>query len=150
MAQILATGSQRAAKTSRIITDGETLAFASWNARVEGEDLPTENFTSWDATAEQAYNEGILGFLGCTGDFGGDWDASMNPIDYTAQTPPGLYPRDDLPQTFFYTSIVDDVYFQFPYLRIRTSEVGANVKELVTFSCGYMNQGPFDFPTGSV
>jgi hypothetical protein len=150
MAQILATGKQRAAKSSRVSVDGTALAFASWAANVEGEDIPTENFLSYDAATAQAYGEGILGFLNCSGDFGGDWDAGVNPIDFTAAAPPGLYPRDDLPNTEFYTSIVDGVFWNFPYLRIRGSNVGAQVKAQITFTANYKNQGVFDFPTGSV
>ena len=143
---------QRAAKTSSIEVDGLSLAFASWKANVTAQDLPTNNFLSYDSANGMAYDEGILGFIGCTGDFGGDWDASHNPIDFTGLvTPPGLYPRDDLPNVFFYVSAVDAnaQFFEFPYMRIRQSTTGADVKGLVTFTCSYMSQGAFDFPTSS-
>lgn len=137
-------------KSSRIVADGEALAYTSWKANVTGDDIDTGNFESYDAATAQAYNEGILGFIGCDGDFGGDWDAHLNPEDLTAATPPGLYPRDDLPDTYFYTSIVDDVFWFFPYLRIRTSSTGGEIKGAVTFTAGYKSQGIFTFPTGSV
>ena len=152
MAQILATGFQRAAKSSSLEVDGKALAFGSWTANIKADNLPTENFTSFNVANGMAYEEGILGFIGCDGDFAGDWDASANPIDFTGLvTPPGLYPRDDLPSTFLYISVVDNTqYFEFPYLRIRGSTVNASVKGLVTFTAKYMNQGIFDFPTSSI
>lgn len=136
-------------KSSRVIVDNITLAFADWSAQVTGDDIDTGNFDSYDATTAQAYNEGILGFIGCDGSYGGDWDASTNPCDFTAATPPGLYPRDDLPAVYFYTSIVDDVTWQFPYQRIRGSNCGGNVKSEVTFTVSYKSQGIFYFPTGN-
>lgn len=150
MAQILATGKQRAAKSSAVVVDGLTLAFASWAANVKGKDLPTNNFRSYDAVTAQSYGEGILGFLDCDGDYGGDWDAGVNPIDLTAVAPPGLYPRDDLPNVQFYTSTVDGVFWDFDYQRIRGSNVDGKVEDKITFTCSYMNQGKFLFPTGSV
>jgi len=141
---------QRAAKSSAIEVDGSKLAFANWQASISAIDLDTTNFQSYDATNGMSYEEGILGVIGCAGNFGGDWDAHDNPIDFTGLvTPPGLYPRDDLPDVFFYTSVVDNVFFEFPYMRIRESQTGAQIKALVTFSCSYKNQGIFDFPTGS-
>lgn len=150
MAAILATGKQRAMKSSRVEVDGTALAFASWKANVTGDDIETNNFLDYSVVTNQAYNEGILGFIGCDGDFGGDWDAGLNPTDLTAVLPPGLYPRDDLANVSFYTSIVDGVFWDFPYMRIRTSSTGGDVKTAVTFTCGYRNQGVFLFPTGSV
>ncbi len=150
MAEILATGYQRAMKSSRVSVDNIALAFASWAANVMGDDIDTGNFESFDITTGHSYNEGILGFIGCSGDYGGDWDANRNPVDLDAATPPGLYPRDDLPNVLFYTSIIDDVLWSFPYQRIRSANCGGDVKTEVTFTAGYQNQGIFSFPTGSV
>ena len=150
MAQILATGWQRASKSSRVSVGGTALAFASWQAQVKGTDLSTNNFLSYDAANGEAYDEGILGFLHCSGSYGGDWDASVNPIDFTANTPPGLYPRDNLANVELYTSIVDNVFWDFPYQRIRGCTVGvSSADDKVTFLVdNYMSQGIFDFPTG--
>lgn len=150
MAQIISTGKQRAAKSSKVTVAAASLAFASWAANVTGDDIETNNFLSFDVPTEHAYNEGILGFLGCAGDFGGDWDAGVNPVDLTAATPPGLYPRDDLATVKFYTTTLDpvNVFWDFPFMRIRTSNVGAQVKAQITFTAGYQNQGIFNFPTG--
>ncbi len=150
MASILATGAQRAMKSSSVVVGGIALAFASWNADVEGVDLSTNNFLSYDTASGEAYDEGILGFLKCSGQYGGDWDAGVNPVDFTAQAPPGLYPRDDLADIQFYTSVVDVVFWDFAYQRIRKSSNGGEVNGKVTFSCGYISQGVFLFPVGSV
>ena len=80
MAQILATGWQRASKSSRVSVGGTALAFASWQAQVKGTDLPTNNFLSYDAANGEAYDEGILGFLHCGGTYGGDYDTGIGHI----------------------------------------------------------------------
>jgi len=144
---------QRASKSSRISIGGTALAYTSWVVNVTGDDIVTNNFEDFDLATEQAYNEGILGFIGCAGDFGGNWDAHLNPEDLTGATPPGLYPRDDLTGVEFYTSIIDAITpWSFPFMRIRTSSTGADCSgaNAVTFTCGYMNQGIFAFPSGSV
>lgn len=144
--QLLVTGKQRAGKTSRVMTQGAALTYASWKADLKGADLETVNFESYNAVALQTYGEGILGVLDADTSFGGDWDAGTNPLD----NPPGLYPRDDLPTTLFYTSRIDVVFWSFPYMRLRSTSCGSEVKGKVTFSTSGHNQGPFTFPTGSV
>ena len=150
MAQVLSTGYQRAMKSSQVVIGGTALAFASWRANVTGDDLPTRNFESYDAATAQSYDEGIIGFLGCGGDYGGDWDAHLNPIDLTAAAPPGLYPRDDLADIQFVVSQVDLNEWNFPYQRIISCSNGGDVEGKVTFTASYKSQGVFDFPTGSV
>jgi hypothetical protein len=140
------TGSQRAAKTSRVIVGADNLTFASWSANVTGEDFPTVNFESYDAATDQTYDEGILGPLTCEIKFGGDWDAGDNPYD----DPPGLFPRDDLAGVQFQESRLDGVGWDFPYIRVRSAENGAEIKGKVLFSVGGKNQGPFTFPSGSI
>ena len=137
--------SQRAAKTSRILTDGNALTFASWNVDEDAQDLDTVNFESWNTARAETYDEGLYGVLGAKIRFGGDWDASANPFD----SPPGLYIRDDLSNTFFYESRIDSVFYEFPYIRLRGTSNGAEVRGKVLFSCSGMNQGPYDRPTGS-
>lgn len=144
--QLLGTGIQRAGKTSQVIVNGVTLTFASYEAGVEGQDLETTNFDSYNVADEQTYEEGILGKLKCSLRFGGDWDAGENPLD----DPPGLFPRDDLPDLSFVVSRIDLTSWAFPYARIRTSTNGSSVGDKVTFSCSGMNQGPFSYPSGSV
>ena len=66
MAQILATGFQRAAKTSRVeVGFGTFLAFASYEAVETGVDLPTTNFLSYDVARSETFAEGIMGVLSC-------------------------------------------------------------------------------------
>lgn len=144
--QLIGTGKQRAAKTSRILVGVTALTYASWECNMTGDDLDTTNFESYDEDTGQSYNEGILGVLNCDVRFGGDWDAGTDPMG----DPPGLYPRDDLQDTAFYTSRLDVIYWAFPYLRIRSSVVGAQVKDKVSFNTSGKNQGPFTYPTGSV
>lgn len=64
--------------------------------------------------------------------------------------PPGLYPRDDLATVLFYTSILDNVFWTFPYIRLRSATNGSDVKGKVSFNCAGKNQGPFTSPSASV
>lgn len=144
--QILGTGSQRAGKTSRIVVTSIPLAMASWSVNLTKDDYPTVNFESFDATTVEAYDEGLSGPLGADVRFGGDWDAGTNPLD----SPPGLYPRDDLLGVTLFTSTYDLVGWDFDYMRLRSSTSGADVKGKVTFDCAGKNQGFFLLPTGSV
>ena len=147
--QLLGTGKQRASKTAQIIVGSSALAFASWDVTMNGEDLPTPNFQSYNLAAGQTYDEGILGILSVDVKFGGDWDAGLNPLG----SPPGLYVRDDLSNTNFYTSRLDVILWNFPYLRLRSAHNSAAMGGgggKVAFDVGGKNQGPFTFPTGSV
>jgi hypothetical protein len=146
---ILATGSQRAGKTSQVNANNTALAFSSYNVTVSGEDHSTNNFNSWDAAGwdgGQAFDEGLLCFVKADIDFGGDWDAGVNPYD----DPPGLFPRDDFPNLKLFTSIIDVVDFDFAYMRIRSAKTGAEATGSVTFEVSGMSQGSFTLPTGSV
>ena len=140
MAQILSTGYQRSGKNSRVITNGTTLNFAKYDVDSSGDDQDTTNFES------DGVEEGILGVQLATISFGGDWDAHANPYD----DPPGLYPRDDLPNTYFYPNVTDGLYWLFPYARIRSATNGSEVRGKVSFNASGKNQGPFTDPTGSV
>lgn len=142
---LLGTGSQRAAKGSAVTVDGSSLAFTSWNAVESAQDLPTVNFTSFDSATDISYGEGLYGVSECQIQFGGDWDASANPLD----DPPGIYVRDDLPNLLFYTNVNDVVYWSFPYARLRSTTNGAEVRGLVVFNASGMSQGPYSRPTGS-
>ena len=143
---LLGTGTQRAGKASQVNVDGTALTFASYNAKVAGQDLETTNFESYVLAEDTTYKEGILGPIECALDFGGDWDAGTNPLD----DPPGLYPRDDLPNVEFVTNRGDASFWDFPYVRLRNCASGAAPDAKVTFTCDGMSQGPFVFPIGSV
>jgi len=154
---LLGTGIQRAGKSSRVVTEGETLAFSSWQVTASAKELETLNFTSFvqsaysgdGETPGQSYEEGIMGPLSAKFSFGGDWDAGTNPLDITA--PPGLYPRDNLSDTFLYENVIDDVLWQFSWARIRGAINGAQADSKVTFSVSdASSQGAFIMPIGSI
>lgn len=148
MAQVLGTGKQRATKTSRVLVGTQALTFASWSATVRGEDIDTINFESYNIVQGHTYDEGILGMLGCDIAFGGDWDAGTNPLG----SPPGLYPRDDLANLYFYTSRLDVIFWTFAYARLRgaVNSAADPSRGKVVFNCTGKNQGVFLWPTGSV
>lgn len=103
-------------------------------------DLDTVNFES------SGYGEGISSILDASLSFGGDWDAGANPYD----NPPGIYPRDDLPNLRFYTNVSDGQNWLFTYARLRSARNGSEVRGKVTFEASGMNQGSFTAPSGSV
>jgi hypothetical protein len=144
--QLIGTGKQRSGKTARILVGAQVLTYASWKNDLKGDEQPTLNFESYNVISGQSYDEGILGALGCDTHFGGDWDAGLNPLN----APPGLFPRDDLAGVTHYTSRLDNVFWAFPFVRLRSASNGAEVKGKVAFDCGGMSQGPFTVPTGSV
>lgn len=143
MPAIIGTGTQRAAKTSRVQVASQYLAFASFDAKVSGADLSTVNFESYNAVTGETYAEGIMGVLSCDFNFGGAWDAATKPTG----TPPGLYPRDDLANVSLITARQDGTAWTFPYSRIRGTNQGSNVEGLVLFEVSdAKNQGRFTFP----
>ena len=158
---LLGSGTQRAAKSSRVEIGGTALSFSSWSAKAEAADLITTNFNSFDTTssgvyssdgvspAGQSYEEGIMGVLKSSCSYGGDWDAGLNPVDIAA--PPGLYPRDDLPSIALIVAVFDDAFWFYPWQRIRGCSNSGQVADKVTFTVdSAMNQGSFSFPSGSV
>ncbi len=140
------TGYQRAGKTSRIIANGSPLAYASWSVKQSSQDLDTMNMESWNVAAQETFTEGLHDGMDAAIDGGGSWDAHAAPYGVI----PGIYVRDDLPQLLFYTSRIDNVFWTFPYARLRSTAVGADVKALVTFTFSGNNQGPFTTPSVSV
>lgn len=140
MAEILNTGKQRSGKNSRVTVGGTPLVNNRWNVNYKGDDLDTVNFES------EGLGEGILGIEECDLSFGGDWDAGANFFD----DPPGIYPRDDLADLQFTENTTDNVFWDFPYARLRSATNGAEVRGKVSFEASGMSQGPFVLPTGSV
>lgn len=140
---ISGTGTQRAAKTSRVTVGSQNLAYASWEAASRVADLPTTNFESYNATDAETYEEGIGGVLGCDFKFGGSWDAATKPT----ANPPGLYPRDDLASVSLVTSRTDGTAWAFAYARIRGVSNSGSVEGLVLFNItDAKNQGRFTRP----
>jgi hypothetical protein len=144
----LGTGAQRAAKGSAVLvggTLGTALAFSAWSATESAQDLPTVNFTSFSSSTNISYGEGTFGVSECQLQFGGDWDASANPMD----DPPGIYVRDDLDGLVFMENVNDVIYWLFDYARLRSTTNGAEVRGLVTFNASGMSQGPYQRPSGN-
>jgi hypothetical protein len=144
---LLATGTQVAAKTSSVQVNVVSLAFASWEANVTAQDLNTVNFTSYDLNfgsqgLNESFDEGLHGPITCDIGFGGDYDINHNPLGQ----PPGLYVRDDLGALRLLPAITAADYWNFPYMRIRQSRSSGEVNGKVLFSCSGKNQGQFEWP----
>lgn len=141
--QLLGTGTQRAAKTSRVQVGGTFLTYSSFDTKAIGQDLLTTNFESYNVPQAQTFTEGILGTLSSDFSFGGAWDAGTKPTG----NPPGLYPRDDLANVNLITSRTDGTQWSYPYVRIRSVNNSGNVDGLVLFNVSdAKNQGSFTYP----
>lgn len=143
-----AVGKQRAGKNSRIQVAGTNLRYATWKATWQGDDLDTVNMESLGA------DQGLVGVIGCTWSLNGDWDANINAYD----SPPGLYPRDDMGQIRFFENVADNVGHNLATNRVLSAENGAEVKGKVTFGANGKSQSVLaqsggvavGLPTGSV
>ena len=143
MPAIIGTGTQRAAKTSRVQVGAQNLNFASWEAVASVADLPTVNFESYNAGDDASYSEGVSGVANCEAKFGGSYDAGANPLAAV----PGIYPRDALATVNFITSRTDGTQWNFPFMRIRSVSNSGMVEQLVLFSVtDAKNQGRFTRP----
>lgn len=141
---IAGTGTQRAAKTSRVQVGAQFLTFASWEANVTKAEALTTNFESYNTANADTYEEGIAGVLSCAFRFGGAWDAAAKPFGAA----PGLYPRDDLQTVNLLLSRLDGTtYWNFPYARVRGCTNSGSVEGLVLFNVtDAKNQGVFSLP----
>ena len=140
---LLGTGTQRAAKTSRVLVGSTFLTFASFEATATGAEIPTTNFSSYNAARAESFAEGIMGVLSSDFKFGGGWDAGFRPT----QNPPGLYPRDDLATVQLMTSRLEGTIWDYPLARIRSVTNSGEVEGIVAFNVtDAKNQGPFSYP----
>jgi hypothetical protein len=135
-------GHMRAGKNGRVQVAGTNLRNANWRANWKGDDLDTTNF---EALTEQ----GLTGVLVCEWQTGGPWDAQQNNFD----SPPGLYPRDDLGAVKFFEAVSDNVLHNLAANRVLSSENSAEVRGLVQFNASGKSNGVSfsgSLPTGSV
>lgn len=137
-------GHQRAGKNSRVQVVATNLRMANWRTTARGDDLDTTNMES------SGHEQGTIGTDVEEWELGGDWDAQQNAFD----SPPGLFPRDDLGAIKFYLNVSDNVFHSLATNRVLSSENGAEVKGKVTFRSSGKSQGcalsGTSLPTGSV
>ncbi len=137
-----AVGKQRAAKNSRVTIVATNLNYAKWKAMWKGDDLDTTNF-------ESLGEQGTIGVIVCEWSCGGDWDAGRNSYD----SPPGLYPRDDLGSVKFYENVADNIFHTLATNRVISADNGADIKGKVSFDANGKSQGltmSAALPTGSI
>lgn len=137
-------GKQRAGKNSRVQIVATNLKLANWKCTWAGDDIDTTHFECAGA------DQGTIGIIKTDWNCGGQWDAAVNAYD----SPPGLYPRDDLGAIKFYENVSDNVYHNLATNRVISAENGAEVKGAVTFSATGKAQGvamsSSTLPTGSI
>ena len=129
----------RAGKKGRFTVGGTRLAMKELNIDYHGDDLDT---TSFESNGKDA---GTIGILGCGVDGKGDWDAGQNPLD----DPPGIYPRDDLPNVQAILNSQDAQAWNFPLLRVLSAKNAIPVRGLVGFDFSGKSNGDFTPPQGS-
>lgn len=146
----LASGSQRAGKTSRILIGsfggGSVLTYSSWDLNYVTEQLPTTNFESWNVGFGDSLGERIHGPVEADVRFGGDWDAAFNPFG----TPPGLFVRDDLAQVNLVINRFDATFWNLPWMSVLQAHNSTDVKGKVLFDVTGKTNGVFTVSSQSV
>lgn len=133
-------GKFRAAKNARVKVGNTNLNMATWDTTLHGDDIDLVHFECGGA------DQGTVGIIGLDYNLGGNWDAGRNAYD----SPPGLYPRDDLASLAFYENVADNVFFSVPIARVLSARNGAQVRQAVTFQASGKSNGTVVYPTGSV
>ena len=134
------TGKQRAGKGSRVQVTAINLNMVEWTFEAKGDDLDTTNF-------ESAGNEqGTIGIIVADFQVRGDWDAGRNPYD----SPPGIYPRDDLSALKFYENVTDNIFHSVSIARLLSTRNGSQVRGKVTFEFSGKSNSGFTLATGSI
>jgi hypothetical protein len=111
----------------------------SWSCKRRGEKLDTDNF---ECGGEE---QGLVGFVGTDWDGRGGWDAQNNAFD----SPPGIYPRDDAEDIYFYTSVDDTCFWFIQQAIVLSSGCTAEAKGLVNYEASGVSNGGVELPTGS-
>src|SRR5262245_30363426 len=114
-------GKMRSGKGSRISVGGQNLNLAEFTVERRGDDLDTVNFEC------EGEDQGIIGILSTDISARGDWDAGANPVD----SPPGIYPRDDLANVKFFTNTSDGVFWGFDFMRVLSARNSSQVRQKV-------------------
>lgn len=130
----------RAGKGSRISADGVNILGESFDVNRTGEDIDT---TCFETGGE---DQGTIGPTATEWSFRGKWNAAQNPFD----SPPGIYPRDDLPNLLFYPSVADGTVAEIAFARVLSSRVGSEIRGAVTMEASGKSNGGITLPTGSV
>lgn len=116
-----------------------TLFIKECNVEDHADDQDTTNFESG------GFDCGTEAIEGCTLDSRGDWDAGLNRFTDVPGSPPGILPRDDLPQRY-YINVDDDDYWDFPYTRVLSAKTAIPTRALISFDWSSKSNGPFGRP----
>lgn len=138
-----------AGKNSRATVAGSNLTLEEWTAKYLTEKIDTTNFeatgTHPSGSGTATFQQGTFGVLGCTWSLKGKWDSQQNKID----SPPGLYPRDDLGLVKLYTDLTRNYFWSFSQSLVLSADTGARVRQEVSFGTDAEANGAFLNPTGS-
>ncbi len=118
--------------------DQSFMANKEWSTDDKQEDQDTTNFESL------GFDEGVRGVIGCDWSVKGDWRSELNAFS----SPPGLYPRDDLPKVKLLLNQSDNVFWKFPVSRVLSAKNTCPVRGTVTFEADCKSNGIFYNPAG--
>jgi hypothetical protein len=130
--------SPRPGKYSRVMVGANAIWAKDAPVTFEGGDLDTVTFEN------DGFDTGTIGIYAAGSTVRGIWNADDNVFD----EPPGIYPRDDLADVNIFLNVTDSTFWDFPFMRVISSNSGTAVRDLVSFDFHVKNQGIFTPPTG--
>ncbi len=138
-----------AGKNSRAQVAGTNCTFTEWTFKYLTEKIDTTNFESTGTHPSGAgtatFIQSTFGCLGATWSCKALWDSQQNRFD----SPPGIYPRDDLGTVKLYPDLGRNYFHNIGQSLVISAETGARVRQDVSFSCDAEANGAFSNATGS-
>jgi hypothetical protein len=120
---------------SRCTVASSNLFVKEANIETHADKEDTSNFESNGTTSA------TIGLDEATGDTRGDWDAGLN------RFAAGIYPRDDLPQTYF-INVADGASWNFTYSVVLSAKTAIPARSLISFDWNWCSNGPYGVPGG--
>jgi hypothetical protein len=136
----MASTKARRGKDGKVQWGTTILGVKLWEVVERGDDLDTTN------TLSQGLDEGLVGVKGCEIRLEMDWDAGKNPHD----DPPGIFVRDDGGPVKFWENATDNIFWNFPVVRVLEATNGGPVRGLISYNCRIKSNGAYTPPAGSV
>lgn len=136
-------------KNSRIQVGGTNATLETYDVSYTSEKIDTTNFESTgvhpSGVGTATFAQGTFGVLACSFNVTGKWDSQQNRID----SPPGFYPRDDLPAAKIWIDLSRNYFWSFPQSLVLSARTGGKVRAEVSFEASCEANGNFLNPTGS-
>ena len=144
-------GHFKAGKGGRIAVGATFLTLDTYEINFNTDWIDTTNFESLGihpaggVGTTTTFEQGTFGVLWNHYSFSGKWDAQQPKYD----TPPALYPRDDLASVKIYENTGDGDFWNYPFSIVVTTRNGARVRDAITWDASLQSNGNFSCPTGT-